>query len=85
MADIDDDVSRLNVLVRDLVALKENRLTSPDRLIAELDVRIDDFRNLLDNPPRNDNSRKKLESGGFILLLDIVGNSSDGIIQQASF
>jgi hypothetical protein len=55
-----DDVEALH---RDLESLKENRMPNIDRLAAELEAHVDEFRNLLDQKKRNSESRKKLCSG----------------------
>lgn len=53
----------LRGLHQDLVALEESQLRNIERLWAELEARVDEFRKLLDKPPKNDSSRKTLLSG----------------------
>jgi nuclear pore complex protein Nup205 len=60
MADSLDDLEALH---RDLEALKENRMPNIDRLAAELEAHVDEFRLLLDQKKRSNESRQKLYSG----------------------
>ncbi|KAI9716272.1 MAG: hypothetical protein M1812_005497 [Candelaria pacifica] len=53
----------LRGLYQDLLALAEARLPNVERLWAELEVRIEDFKKLLDKPPKNDRSRQTISSG----------------------
>ena len=53
----------LRELHQDLVALEETRLVNIDRLWAELEARVNEFRQLLDKPGKADSSRKSLQSG----------------------
>ena len=53
----------LRGLHQDLIALSESQLRNVDRLWAELDARVDEFRRLLDKPQKNEASRKTLLSG----------------------
>ena len=53
----------LRGLHQDLIALGESRLPNIDRLWAELEARIDEFRRLLDKPAKSDASRKALQTG----------------------
>lgn len=55
-----DSLDSLEALHRDLEALKENRIPNIDRLAAELEANVDEFRNLLDQKRRSSESRKKL-------------------------
>ena len=57
------DLEGLELLHRDLLAQAELRLPNIDRLWMQLEGRIEEFRRLLDKAPRNDQSRKTLESG----------------------
>lgn len=57
------DLEELELLHRDLLAQAELRLPNIDRLWNQLEVRIDEFRRLLDKPPRNEQSRNSLSSG----------------------
>lgn len=58
----DDSLERLQQTHRDLVALSESRLPNLDRLVAELEASIDDFRRLLDKDKKQDSSRQVLKS-----------------------
>lgn len=53
----------LRGLHQDLVALEESQLRNIERLWAELEARVVEFRNLLDKAPKKDSSRKALNSG----------------------
>ena len=53
----------LQDLHQDLIALSELQLRNVERLWAELDARVDEFRKLLDKPRKNDASRRLLQSG----------------------
>lgn len=53
----------LQALYTDLLALSEDRLSNLDRLGAELDAHIQDFKNLLDKKARNEESQKALATG----------------------
>jgi nuclear pore complex protein Nup205 len=50
-------------ILRDLEALKEDRLPNIDRLSTELEARIGEFQALLDHKKRNNESRRKLSDG----------------------
>jgi len=58
-----DGLEGLRGLQQDLIALDESRLRTIDRLWTELEARIDEFRQLLDKPQRNESSRNQLLSG----------------------
>lgn len=58
----------LQGLHRDLVAFSESRLRNIDRLWVQLEERIEEFKRLLDKPPKNDKSRQALSSGEIGLL-----------------
>jgi nuclear pore complex protein Nup205 len=57
------DLDGLQVLHRDLVAQAELRLPNIERLWAQLEGRVNEFRRLLQKSPRNDQSRQSLNSG----------------------
>lgn len=57
----------LRGLHQDLIALSNSQLRNVERLWAELDARVDEFRRLLDKPRKNEASRKTLQSGEFCL------------------
>jgi len=59
----DGNLEALQGLHRDLLALSENRLIAIERLLLELEARLDEFRNLLDKKVKNDTSRQKLSKG----------------------
>lgn len=58
-----NSLESLEVLYSDLLALSEKRLSSIERLAAEIDAHRRDFKNLLDKKPRNEQSRKSLATG----------------------
>lgn len=58
-----NDVEGLRGLHQDLVALDESQLRNVDRLLAELEARVGDFKKLLDKSPKNEKSRNTLLSG----------------------
>lgn len=62
MAD-DEGLVGLRGLHQDLVALEASRLRNIDRLWADLEARVGEFRRLLDKAPKSDASRKTLQSG----------------------
>lgn len=66
----DGKLEALQGLQRDLLALSENRLIAIERLLLELDARLDEFCNLLDKKPKNDASRQKLSQG----TIELDGN-----------
>ena len=53
----------LRGLHQDLIALDQSRLRNIDRLWADLESRVVEFRKLLDKPPKNEGSRKTLLAG----------------------
>jgi len=58
--DVDND---LQILSDTLAALPVPKEVDPQGLKQLLDARIEDLKQLLDNPPKNDESRKKLNEG----------------------
>lgn len=60
--------SSLQDLHRDLIALTQSQLRNIDRLWAKLDSHVNEFKQLLDKPPRNENSRKELFSGTHCII-----------------
>ena len=64
----EDSLLALQGLHSDLIAFSENRLQEVDRLISELDSRIDEFRELLDKKAKNDASRRELQKGTSLTL-----------------
>ena len=69
MAASDDSFISLRGLHQDLVDLEQGRLRNVDRLWGDLEARIDEFRQLLDKPSKNDESRRSLLSGSVALAL----------------
>ena len=59
----DDNLEAFEAVLRDLESLKEDRLPNIDRLSTELEARIPDFQNLLDQKRKNNESRRKLSDG----------------------
>lgn len=53
----------LRGLHQDLLALEASRLRNVERLWADLEARVNEFRQLLDKPAKNETSRKALSSG----------------------
>ena len=53
----------LRDLHQDLLALEASRLRNIERLWADLEARVSEFRQLLDKPAKNETSRKALSSG----------------------
>ena len=60
---VPDSLEGLRAIHQDLVALSENRLANVEKLWADLEARIEEFRKLLDKPEKSDPSRKVLSSG----------------------
>ena len=58
-----DNLDSLRDLHQDLIALSESRLANIERLCVDLEAHIDEFKRLLDKPPRNDASRSIVLSG----------------------
>jgi nuclear pore complex protein Nup205 len=58
-----NSLESLESLYLDLHALSESRLSNVDRLEAQLNAHIEDFKKLLDKKPRNEESRKSLATG----------------------
>lgn len=53
----------LQGLHQDLLALESSRLRNVERLWADLEARVNEFKQLLDKPAKNETSRKALSSG----------------------
>lgn len=58
-----DSLEALQGLYQDLLVLSEARLPVLERLSQELDAQLHNFRKLLDRPPKNERSRKEVQSG----------------------
>ncbi|KAL8700464.1 MAG: hypothetical protein Q9224_000954 [Gallowayella concinna] len=61
--EVPSGLESLRALHQDLIALGDDQLRNIDKLCNELKAHVEAFKNLLDRPPKNDTSRKKLESG----------------------
>ncbi|KAF2703525.1 hypothetical protein K504DRAFT_538942 [Pleomassaria siparia CBS 279.74] len=77
-----DSLSGLQALHRDLCALIELKLPVLDRLAQNLELRLDEFKALLDKRPKNDVSRKTLEAGK--ITVDEVDYEVNGEFQQGA-
>ncbi len=53
----------LQGLHQDLLALEASRLRNVDRLWADLEAHVSEFKQLLDKPAKNETSRKALLAG----------------------
>jgi nuclear pore complex protein Nup205 len=58
-----DSLESLRGLHQDLLALEKSQLLIIERLWADLELRIDDFKKLLDKSSKNEKSRKALLLG----------------------
>ena len=58
-----DSIESLRGLHQDLIAFSESHLRNVDRLWAELELRLDEFRKLLDQSSKSEASRKAVQSG----------------------
>lgn len=58
-----DSLEAFQGLQRDLLALSASQLPTVERLWAELESHIDEFRRLFEKPRKNDASRRTLNSG----------------------
>ena len=56
-------LASLRGLRQELLALEQSQLRNIDRLWADLEAHVQDFRQLLDKPSKNEASRKELLSG----------------------
>ncbi|PGH11864.1 hypothetical protein AJ80_06929 [Polytolypa hystricis UAMH7299] len=61
--DDSDDLNGLRGLYQDLSALSRNALPNLERLVFELESTVEDFRKLLDKPPKKNESRQAVLSG----------------------
>jgi hypothetical protein len=61
----EDGLLALQGLHSDLLAFSENRLQDIERLVNELDSRVEEFRSLLDKKGKADASRKRLNEGTY--------------------
>ncbi|KAM3083833.1 hypothetical protein ACMFMG_002057 [Clarireedia jacksonii] len=61
-----NSLDSLQALHSDLLALSDSRLSNLDRLAAELEAHVEAFRSLLDHKPRNDQSRKSIQTGKLV-------------------
>ncbi len=58
-----ESLERLQGLYQDLVAFSETKLANVERLWLELEASIEDFRKLLDKPPKSNASRESTATG----------------------
>ncbi|PGH04577.1 Cullin 4 [Blastomyces parvus] len=58
-----DELDGLRGLYQDLSALSRSALPAVDRLVFELEAKVQDFRKLLDKPPKKNESRQSVLSG----------------------
>lgn len=77
-----NDVEGLRGLHQDLVALDESQLRNVDRLLTELEARVDDFKKLLDKSPKNEKSRKTLLSGAEALIYPLFFRFIDCLLNM---
>ncbi|KAF2762610.1 nuclear pore complex subunit [Pseudovirgaria hyperparasitica] len=82
MADA-SSLESLQDLHRDLQALSESRLPVLDRLWLQLEARVDDFRNLLDQKRRDDGSRQKVVQDSSIVFDDGEYSVNDDFREQS--
>lgn len=75
MADL-TSLESLQALYSDLLALSESRLSSLERLGAQLDAHVKDFQNLLDKNARNEQSRQSLSKGTRCIYLSLGGKEA---------
>lgn len=68
----EDGLVALQGFHSDLVAFSENRLQDIERLVNELDGRIEEFRALLDKKGKADASRKLLQDGASTMALHAI-------------
>ena len=68
MSTYDSWEGSLQYVHRDLILLTQSQLRNIDRLWAELDSHVNEFKQLLDKPSKNEGSRKELLSGMISLL-----------------
>lgn len=63
MADLQDNLASLRGLYQDLSTNPNGSIATIERLCAELEMHIQDFRNLLDKAAKNNASRQQVLSG----------------------
>lgn len=56
-------IEALTQLKEDLLALSQSRLRTVDELSIQLEKHIEEFKKLLDKPPRKPESRQTLSTG----------------------
>ena len=72
-----ESLESLRGLHQDLTALDQNRLRNIDKLWADLDARVVEFRKLLDKSPKNEESRRTLRTGMRTSLISGVVSKKD--------
>ncbi|KAF2398801.1 hypothetical protein EJ06DRAFT_91734 [Trichodelitschia bisporula] len=73
----------LEGLHRDLLSFRDNHLPDIERLVNELAIRIDEFRSLLDQKPKSNQSRQNVSEGN--IELDDVKYSVNDEFKQGVF
>jgi nuclear pore complex protein Nup205 len=66
-----DALGGLRGLYQDLSTISESSIPNIDRLCVELEAHLQDFRKLLDKPPKNNGSRQSVLSGKFLITFDL--------------
>ena len=64
----------LRALHHDLLTLETSQLANVERLWADLEARVSEFRTLLDKPAKNEKSRKALSLGMLIWRSKTLGH-----------
>lgn len=75
-----DSLTRLQGLQADLAAFSESRLANLERLWAELEGSIEDFRNLLDKERKDGKSRQELSASTSFSSQNRIGAAADTAI-----
>ncbi|KAI9758701.1 MAG: hypothetical protein M4579_002876 [Chaenotheca gracillima] len=79
-------IEEVRGLFQDLLAFSESQITNVERLALQLEARIEDFRNLLDKPAKNEKSRQAVNSGTIRIddeEFQINEDFKQGVIQLA--
>lgn len=66
-----DALGGLRGLYQDLSTISESSIPNIERLCIELEAHLQDFRKLLDKPPKNNASRQSILSGKCPDILDV--------------
>ena len=72
--DDSDVLGGLRGLFQDLSALSRSTLPNIERLVLELEATVQDFRKLLDKPPKSNESRQAVLSGRILhkIIINII-------------